>query len=270
MFKDELKRRTLLAVGLGATSLGGLLWADKQNSASTDARETRKVIEPYQIGQTLYENLLAHKADVKGFRLEGDAIITFPKGRMRMQNLRDVAEGQAANFVFWCPLNFPPDIEVSWDFWPIQEPGLCILFFAATGRKGEDLFDSKLAPRAGLYEQYHHGDINALHVSYFRRRYPVERAFHTCNLRKSYGLHLVSQGADPIPSVVDTQGPYRIRLIKYKAEVAFSINDLPIFRWVDDGITHGSFLGSGKIGFRQMAPLIGEYANFKVKAVKKA
>ena len=143
--------------------------------------------------------------------------------------------------------------------------GLCILFFAAKGRNGEDLFSSTLAERTGEYRQYHHGDINALHVSYFRRRWPEERAFHTCNLRKSYGFHMVAQGADPLPPVADATPPYRIQVVKCGAVVAFSINELPIFSWRDDGVSHGPVLGGGKIGFRQMAPLVGEYANLVVR-----
>jgi hypothetical protein len=52
--------------------------------------------------------------------------------------------------------------------------------------------------------------------------------------------------------------------VKRAAEVSFSINDLLIFHWIDDGQSYGPLLGSGKIGFRQMAPLIGEYANLTV------
>src|SRR5438105_1138404 len=108
---------------------------------------------------------------------------------------------------------------------------------------------------------YHHREINALHVSYFRRSARSERAFQVCNLRKSHGFHLVCQGADPLPSVADALGPYRVRLVKCRAEVAFFINELPIFHWTDDGQSYGPLLGGGKIGFRQMAPLIAEYAN---------
>jgi hypothetical protein len=186
-----------------------------------------------------------------------------------MENCRDPEEGQAANFVFWCPEDFPSDIAVTWDFWPVREPGLCILFFSATGDKGQDLFDASLAPRMGQYGQYHSSDINALHVSYFRRKHPRERAFQVCNLRKSYGFHMVAQGADPLPSVDDVLPPYSITIIKCGAEVAFYIRDLPIFHWVDDGESYGPLLGGGKIGFRQMAPLIGEYANLKVSKVSK-
>ena len=46
--------------------------------------------------------------------------------------------------------------------------------------------------------------------------------------------------------------------------VKFSINELPLFEWTDDGSRYGPILTAGRIGFRQMAPLVGEYANFKV------
>lgn len=214
----------------------------------------------------IYENPLSSPKNVERFRMEGDAAVTFPLGRMRLEATRDEGEGQQANFVFWCPETFPADIAVEWDFWPVREPGLCILFFAAIGANGEDLFDPRLSSRSGPYDQYHHGDIHAFHVSYFRRKWAEERRLHTCNLRKSYGFHLVAQGADPIPSVTDAFGPYRIRVVKLDAIVSLSIQEVPIFTWEDDGATYGPRLQVGKIGFRQMAPLIAEYANLKVYA----
>lgn len=226
-------------------------------------------MEKFLLGETIYQNPLAVDADVAGFRLEGEARISFPCGRLRMENRRAPAEGQKSNFVFWCPESFPGNAAIGWEFWPIREPGLCILFFAATGRRGEDLFDPSLAGRTGEYGQYHHGDINALHVSYFRRRWPEERAFHTCNLRKSYGFHMVAQGADPLPPVEDATPPYRMQLVKCGQLVAFSINELPVFSWQDDGATYGPALGGGKIGLRQMAPLVGEYANLTVRSVRR-
>ncbi len=215
----------------------------------------------------IYDNPLQSENDIQGFRLEGEADLSFPSQRMRLGNQMDAREGQKSNFVFWCPENFPSDIVVTWDFWPIREPGLCMLFFSAMGIDGDDIFDPKLAHRTGMYDQYHHGDMNAYHVSYYRRRWEEERAFHTCNLRKSYGFHLVAQGADPIPDVADAQGPYRITLIKHGVEIIFMINDLTIFHWHDDKSFYGKSLGGGKIGFRQMAPFIAEYANLKVYGI---
>jgi hypothetical protein len=226
-------------------------------------------MDGYRLSDLIYRNPLAAESDLTGFRLEGEAAISFPQGRMRMENRRDPAEGQKANFVYWCPEDLPADISVSWEVWPIREPGLCILFFSATGIHGEDLFDPGLAPRTGEYRTYHHGEINAFHISYFRRKHPRERAFQTCNLRKSYGFHMVAQGADPIPSVADAMPPYRCQLIKCGPEIAFAINDLVVLRWADDGTTYGPILQGGKIGFRQMAPLIAEYANLEVYAVGK-
>ena len=48
------------------------------------------------------------------------------------------------------------DITVRWDFWPIREPGLAIVFFHARGRRGEDIFD--LAPRTGPFDEMLVGD----------------------------------------------------------------------------------------------------------------
>ncbi|GAA4075786.1 DUF1961 family protein [Nonomuraea soli] len=204
-----------------------------------------------------YANPLAAPDDVKGFVLEGDGAITFPRGRMRLESLRPPEDGQDANIVLWSPHDFPADVTIEWNFWPVNEPGLAILFFHARGRNGEDLFD--LAPRTGPYEQYHHGDLDAYHVSYYRRMWPSERRLHTCNLRKSHGFHLVAQGPDPLPAALDAQGPYAMRLTVKDGEVAFSIDGLESFRWKDDRPLRG-----GKIGFRQMAPLIGEYADLRV------
>ncbi|MBQ8637899.1 MAG: DUF1961 family protein [Lachnospiraceae bacterium] len=214
--------------------------------------------------ELIYSNPLACQEDIRDFVLEGSAKISFPDGRMRLENAMDASQGQKANYVLWCPKNFPSDVLIEWDFWPIREPGLCILFFSASGRNGEDLFDPSLQKRTGEYPLYHHGDINAFHVSYFRRKEPDERQFHTCNLRKSYGFHLVAQGGDPIPDVEDAKGPYRLSLLKKDETVCFFVNDLEVFRFVDDGVTYGPMLGGGKIGFRQLAPLIGEYANLHV------
>ena len=217
--------------------------------------------------ELIYENTLSCPKDVEDFVLEGRAEIDFPDGCLRMKNVLPTEQQQKANYVLWCPVTFPSDLSVTWEFRPIKEPGLCILFFAAKGRNGEDLFSPSLNRRTGEYPQYHHGDINAFHVSYFRRKEKDERAFHTCNLRKSYGFYLTAQGGDPIPDADETDDFYRMRVIKEKNRVAFSINDLEVFSFIDDGKTYGPLLTEGKIGFRQLAPLVAEYRNLKVWAL---
>ncbi len=216
----------------------------------------------------VYENPLQCEEDIKDFVLEGSAAISFPQGRMRLENKLSAKEGQKANYVLWCPEDFPSDIYIEWKFTPIREPGLCILFFAAKGKDGKDLFDPSFAKRTGEYVQYHHGEMDGFHVSYFRRKEADERRFHTCNLRKSYGFHLTAQGGDPIPNVSDVTSSYTLSVLKHEKDVYFFIEDLEIFHFHDDGKTYGPLLQGGKIGFRQLAPLIGEYEDLKVYEIK--
>lgn len=215
----------------------------------------------------IYENPLSCEEDIKGFVLEGSAKLSFPEGKLRMENALTAEQGQKANYVLWCPEEFPADVRIEWKFQPLKEPGLAILFFAARGRNGKDIFDDSLDKRTGEYPQYHHGDIDAFHVSYFRRKEPDERALHTCNLRKSYGFYLVSQGGDPIPDAEDCGQMYRMALEKKGSLVRFLVEEVEVFRYEDDGETYGPLLGGGKIGFRQLAPMIAEYADLKVYAL---
>ena len=137
-------------------------------------------------------------------------------------------------------------------------------FLSALGKNGKDIFSETLPKRHGIYPEYHSGAINALHLSYYRRKYASERVFNTCNLRKSAGFHLVAQGADPIPAVKDAIRPYKLKVIKYGEHIELFIDDLSVLVWNDDGKKYGPVLKQGKVGFRQMAPMRGQYSNFKV------
>ena len=187
--------------------------------------------------QLLYFNRLACPEDIKDFVLEGQARIDFKDGYMVMENALPAQDGQRANYVLWCPEEFPSNVRIEWEFQPLTDIGLCILFFAARSMDGKDIFDKALQPRTGEYALYHHGDIHTFHVSYYRRKEPAERVFHTCNLRKSYGFHLVAQGADPIPDARDCRDFYHMTIVKKDREVTFWINDLQILRYSDDGQT---------------------------------
>ncbi|WP_029231626.1 DUF1961 family protein [Butyrivibrio sp. VCB2006] len=216
------------------------------------------------MSKVIYENPLNNEACLQDFALEGRANISFSKGVMRLESELGPDVGQRANFVLWCKQPFPSDVLIEWEFRPVKEPGLAMLFFAAKGRNGAPIFDGSLSPRTGEYSQYHSGDINAFHVSYFRRKEDNERAFHTCNLRKSYGFNLVAQGADPIPDASEDSPWYSISVIKKSGKIQFFINHLQIFEFDDDGISYGDILTGGCIGFRQLSPMIAEYRNLRV------
>jgi hypothetical protein len=211
----------------------------------------------------LYSNPLSGPDDVADWIAEGPLGRGVHDGALELFGMLDDGEfGDHAHWTFWCPEEFPDRIRISWEFLPLAEPGLAMLFFAAAGHGGLDLFAPELTPRTGYYPQYHSGDIDALHVSYFRHKYESERAFRTCNLRKSAGFELVAQGADPLPPAEDAVDFYRLEVVKDGPRVAFSINGLPLFEWQDPS---DKVLAGGRIGFRQMAPLRAAYRNLVVE-----
>jgi hypothetical protein len=213
----------------------------------------------------LYSNPLTGPADVADWVGEGPLSLGSRDGALKLSGSLDDEEfGDHAHWTFWCPEEFPDGIRISWEFLPLEEPGLAMVFFAANGHGRRDLFSPGLAPRTGYYPQYHSGDIDALHVSYFRHKYQSERAFRTCNLRKSAGFELVAQGADPLPPAEDAVDFYRMEVVKEGRRVAFSINGLPLFDWQDPS---DKVLAGGYLGFRQMVPLQAAYRNLVVEKI---
>jgi len=214
----------------------------------------------------VYRNPLASPADTSGFRLEGSAGISFPERRMRLSSVLDPSLGQAANYVYWCDTEFPSDVLIEWDFTPLSQSGLCMMFFAARNCSGGSVFDA--AERNGKYNQYNNSDINTFHVSYYRM-IPVlndGEKLRTCNLRKSKGFHMAAQGGDPIPDLANCKPPFRISILKHGPLVAFYVDKILSFTY-DDDEAFGPRLGGGNIGFRQMSPMIAEYANLTVYTI---
>lgn len=72
--------------------------------------------EKYKVIELIYDNDLQCEEDIKGFQLEGQASITFPNGRLRMENRMSAEEEQKSNFVYWCLEDFPDNIMVTWKF----------------------------------------------------------------------------------------------------------------------------------------------------------
>ena len=73
-----------------------------------------------ELSDPIYDNPLSCQDDIADFRLEGKANISFPEGKMRIENALSSELGQKANYVFWCPVDFPSDVCIEWDFRPIR------------------------------------------------------------------------------------------------------------------------------------------------------
>lgn len=214
-------------------------------------------------GDTLYACKLATTADAAGWVLEGPGAIAYREGWMQMKSQRPT--GPEGHFVYWCPEVFPDRFVAEWEFELLEEKGLCILFFAACGKDGLDLFDPGLAPRTGIFGQYIHGDIDCYHISYFANNPGEPR--QVANLRKNRGFYLVANG----PVGVATFRPgevHRALLVKDGAHIRMAVDGRLIIDYLDDGQRAGPAYTDGRIGFRQMQSTSARYRNFRVSALK--
>lgn len=211
----------------------------------------------YEKGELLYENKLADPADIGGWVMEGPGTVELKNGWMEMY-----ASGQEWHHVLWCPQTFPSSFIAEWEVQNLHtDAGLLIVFFAATGLNGADIFDPSLPPRDGTFKYYTKGQINCYHISYYANnpRNPTRELTH---LRKNSGFERVQVGPEGIPKMSPIV--HHVRLVKANNHIFFFIDGREVIDWTDDGTTLGQALGAGKIGFRQMQWSHFRYRNFRV------
>ena len=219
--------------------------------------EERHTTTAYKKGELLYENRLADTTAIRGWVMEGPGVVKAKDDWMEMY-----AEQQQWHHVLWCPQTFPSSFIAEWEVQNLHtEAGLLIVFFAATGINGEDLFDPSLPPREGTFKYYTKDRINCYHISYYANN-PKNPARELAHLRKNSGFELVQMGPEGIPKA--SPAIHRVRLVKDRNRVCFFIDGRKVIDWLDDGRILGPALGAGKIGFRQMQWSHFRYRNFKV------
>ncbi|MBD3290295.1 DUF1961 family protein [candidate division KSB1 bacterium] len=144
------------------------------------------------------------------------------------------------------------------------DAGLCIVFFAAKGEKGQDIFDPSLPERDGTFKQYTKGEIVSYHISYYANAAHNPDRGHA-NLRKNNKFILAQEGPEGIPT--ESEKIHKLRLIKAGNHIVMCVDDRKIIDWIDDGKQYDPVLTDGKIGFRQMRWTHFRYRNFKVWAL---
>ena len=214
--------------------------------------------QEFSKGKLLYSNALSNSELVKDWILEGPAKVEFKDNWMHLYSPKE--EG---HLVFWCPVDFPGNFIAEWEAQNQEiDAGLCIVFFAAKGLKGESIFDASMPKRTlGTFTDYTKGAMNDYHISYYAngRDNPNRE---TANLRKNKGFNLVQTGEFGIP--VQSIAIHKMKLIKQEGKILLFIDDRKVIDWTDDGIKYGKILEDGKIGFRQMQWTHFAYRNFKV------
>jgi hypothetical protein len=214
-------------------------------------------------GRLLLDNSLASRNEVRDWVLEGPGEITFADGWMQMRSTKpDASRGENGHIVYWCPQDFPERFVAEWEIQLVEEFGLCIVFFAAEGAGGEDIFDPGLPTRDGTFAHYIRGAINSYHISYYAST-PGTRGRITSNLRKNNKFYLMSSGPIAIPAGSDRV--HRMRLIKDGNHIQLQADGRVSIDFIDPGgDRYGPVYGGGKLALRQMQWTVGCYRNLRV------
>lgn len=193
----------------------------------------------------IYECTFDDPSSLRDWQLEGGYRMNVEDGSLVLEN----GSGESAShLVCWLKHEVPSDFLLEFAFQPCdRKKGLAIVFFNARGINGESIFDSSLSPRNGDFTQYHSGDINCYHVSYWAG------GRGTANIRKNKGFHLVAVGKDLVtPSSRD--GFQTIRVYKRGGKIRLMVDDVVAVSYDDDGKTYGRIWDHpGWIGLRQMS-----------------
>lgn len=238
-----IKRLELYAAGLL------LLFISHQGLAVEDSGFVK--------GKLLYEGTMESPESVKGWMMEGPGKVDFRNGWLHM-----FSPQEKNHHVYWCPETFPSSFIAEWEAQNLEtDAGLCIVFFAAKGENGKDIFDPSLPQRNGVFKQYTRGRIISYHISYYANGTDKPDRGHA-NLRKNNEFKLVQKGKEGIPT--KSTNVHRIRLIKDDGHVVMFVDNRKIIDWKDDGKKHGPAHTNGKIGLRQMKWTHFRYRNFKV------
>ncbi len=209
-------------------------------------------------GEPLYSTDFA---DLGDWVAEGPLLTSRGEGgslTMRSERPEDLTHGHT---VLWLRKELPESFLAEWEFKPLGERGLCIVFFAARGRNGEEIFSPALQKRAGEFPLYHSGDIDCYHISYYAHT-PETPGRLTSNLRKNHGFHLVANGPPAISA--HSRGWQRVQLRKEGARIRLAVEGRQVLDFTDDGQTWGPTLGRGHFGLRQMVWTVGAYRALRI------
>lgn len=213
-------------------------------------------------GELFYANPFASADQLKNWKMEGPGRMQFDDGWMTMDS-----PGGAGHIVNWCPVVFPDSFVAEWDVQHLEKGlGLCIVFIAAEGLNGEDIFAPSLPKRTGVFEQYVNGAIRNYHVSYYANPDDAPDR-QSANVRKNPGSHLVLEGDEGIPTA--SMAIHHMRLVKDHGHIMMFDDGRKFVDWTDDGQALGPIYGEGKIGLRQMKWTGFRYRDFKVWTLKR-
>ncbi len=243
-------------------SVVALLAASVIAGCSTVIPATQFDDAPPKPGNLLYQASFQQPESVSDWVMEGPGEVAFRQGWMEMYS-----PDEQGHHVFWCPEDFPDSFIARWEAQSLDsEAGLVIVFFAATGEDGQDIFAPELPERDGTFTQYTEGKIKSYHISYYANAAHNPGRGHA-NLRKNNTFSLLQKGETGISA--DSMREHEVTLVKERARIRLYVDGRKVIDYTDDtpvvdGTDTGEALAGGKIGFRQMKWTHFRYKNFRV------
>lgn len=278
-------RRLLLCAGtfvpgLAASPLAGAIPATAQAAAPVQHPTVGSVLVPPDVDydRPIYRTEFNAPRDLADWVLEGGRSARIEDGKLILESkagaepaasskdFKVVSEANRDHLVYWLKREVPADFLCEVLLRPQnKQMGLNIIFFSTRGLKGESVLDPALAPRDGTFKQYHTGDLDGYHVSYWA----APRG--TTHLRKNRGFHIVAvSDLNPIAEA-PAEAFDTLRIYKRGAMIRVMVNDRVIVAWDDDGKSFGpAILHPGWIGLRQMGyTLRTEYDRLTIYPLQK-
>lgn len=158
--------------------------------------------------------------------------------------------GEPSNMVIWNSTLFPADILLEFTVnHHGSDNGLTLVFFAARGPDGQDIFDLDLPLRRAEYKKYNRGLANYT-VSYWSRNQHKNaiknRERYSNRVRRNAGMNLLA--LNPSQTDVCSQCDYHIRILKIEDSITVAVNGV-VVNYLRE---KQKPLESGYIGLRSM------------------
>lgn len=252
------------------TGIGVMVMLTLGVARSGDVSEIPFAPEDVDWDHPVYATEFDDREVLQDWVMEGDASATIAEGSLVLAS--GAGEGKkTGHLVFWLKPEMPADFLLEFTFRPQdRRDGLAIVFFSARGKNGESIFDPKLPRRNGAFRQYHSGEIDNYHVSYWSGSTRNKGQGPSSHIRKNHGFFLVAEGRDLVvtgrPDVFQT-----IRIYKRGGAIRVAVDGVLAVAFDDDGKTYGPVHDfPGRIGLRQMAHTgSAQYGRLAVYPLKK-
>ncbi|OXU15104.1 DUF1961 family protein [Sedimentisphaera salicampi] len=216
--------------------------------------------------ELIFSSPLRAPKDVRGWVAEGPAQINFRKDGLVLESSVKDFDFATGHITFWCWANFPPNFLAEWNAQVLSENGACLVFFAARGQNGKDVYDASVDFRTGRSEDYTNGDIDLYSLSYYSDM-PLGASRNASYLRLNSGRYLADLGIPGIDS--KSNEVHKITLMRAGGQIQLAVDGWVIVDYQEDEERFGKLPTAGKIAFRQLKWTKVKYSDFKVYRLKK-